>query len=205
MLKFINFLFCKFIHKLNPVVSKNSFLHPTSKLEPGTSFYNSYMDKHSFCGYSCEIYYAQIGKFVSISNNVIVGGGQHPMHWVGMSPVFYDGRDSVKAKFSKHKRDNPLNTVIHHDVWVGNSAIILSGVTVGTGSVIGAGAVVTKDVLPYSVVVGNPAKHIRFRFDDLTINKLLASEWWDFPDSRLSTFANNFNDIDAFLNNIYDE
>ncbi|MDX8389877.1 MAG: CatB-related O-acetyltransferase [Mariprofundaceae bacterium] len=70
---------------------------------------------------------------------------------------------------------------IGHDVWVGANSCIMGGVTIGTGAIIGASAVVTKDVPPYSVAAGVPAREIRKRFADATIEKLLASSWWEWP------------------------
>ena len=84
---------------------------------------------------------------------------------VSTSPVFYSGRDSVKAKFSKHERKK-YNTVIGHDVWIGQNIRIKQGVNIGTGAIIGMGSIVTKDVPPYNIYAGNPAKFIRKRFDD---------------------------------------
>jgi len=94
------------------------------------------------------------------------------VEWVAMSPVFYEGRDSVKAKFSTHKREAPEITTIGNDVWIGINAIIRAGVTIGNGSVIGMGSIVTKDVDDFTIVAGCPAKIIRKRFYDDTINKL---------------------------------
>ena len=100
-----------------------------------------------------DIYYITMA-FLSIANNVVIGGGKHPINWVGMSPVFYKGKDSVKAKFSSYEREKPLVTSIGHDVWIGRNAIIKGGVKIGNGSVIGMGSIITKDVLPYSIVGG---------------------------------------------------
>lgn len=178
---------------------KNSVVDSTAKIESGTSFYSSRIGRHSFCGYDCEVYQADIGNFTSIANGVVIGGARHPMEWVSMSPVFYAGRDSVKAKFSVHNLDEPRKVGIGHDVWIGRSAIILSGVSIGNGAVIGAGSVVTKDVPPYSIVAGNPAKLIRYRFDQDTVAKLTRIQWWDWPDSRLKDLGYLFNSIEKFL------
>jgi len=75
--------------------------------------------------------------------------------------------------------------VIGSDVWIGQDALILSGVTIGHGSVIAARSVVTKDVQPYSIVAGNPARHIRFRFPEETIRSLLEIAWWDWPSIKI--------------------
>jgi len=178
---------------------KNSVVDSTAKIESGTSFYFSNIGRHSFCGYDCDVYFADIGNFTSIANGVVVGGAMHPMKWVSMSPVFYAGRDSVKAKFALHNLDEPRRVRIGHDVWVGRSAIILSGVTIGNGAVIGAGSVVTKDVAPYSIVAGNPAKLIRYRFDQDAVAKLVHTQWWDWPDSRLNELGYLFNSLENFL------
>lgn len=192
----------KFIKKLRGSSIKNSNIHRTSKVESGSLIVNSSFSKHSFCGYDCEIINSQVGSFCSIANNVIIGGGMHPMDWVGMSPVFYEGRDSVKAKFSKHQRPAAKKTIIGNDVWIGHSAILKQGITVGTGAVIGMGSVVTKDVPPYTIVAGNPARIIRKRFDENVIISLLRSEWWNYKDDDLRTLATYFKDPQEFLNKI---
>lgn len=198
----IKFLFAKLFKKLRGSAIKNSIIHPTSKVESGCNLSNTKMDRYSFCGYDCEIYDAEIGAFCSIANNVIIGGGMHPMNWVSMSPVFYEGRDSVKTKFASHKRDLIKQTIIGNDVWIGQYVLIKQGVRIGDGAVIGMGSVVTKDVEPYSIVAGSPAREINKRFDDPTINKLLESKWWEFPDNRLHELGRYFNSPQVFLNKV---
>jgi len=195
----VSLLTFKLLKKLRLTAVKESAVHPTSKLESGTSFYFSTMDRHSFCGYDCDVYCADIGRYVSIANAVVIGGGRHPMEWVGMSPVFYEGRDSVKAKFSTHARPPARRVVVGHDVWIGRSAIVLPGVTIGNGAVVGAGAVVTKDVPPYAIVAGNPAQLVRYRFSDELIARLTATQWWSFEDEQLRRLAPYMNDVEKFL------
>lgn len=193
------YLLAKFLKKARLAAVKNSVVHPTSKIEAGTSFIDSNMERHSFCGYDCDIVNADIGSFTSIANGVVLGGGQHPMEWVGMSPVFYMGRDSVKAKFSTHMRDPARRVVIGHDVWIGRSAIVLSGVEIGNGAVVGAGAIVTKSVPPYGIVGGNPARLIRYRFDEATVARLADSKWWTFPDEELRRLGPYTKNVEKFL------
>lgn len=188
----LSYLWAKFFKKIRGSAILNSKIHKTSKIESGCNIINSTFDRHSFCGYDCEIINAEIGAFCSIANNVVIGGGRHPMEWVSTSPVFYSGRDSVKAKFSVHERIAEKKTMIGHDVWIGNNALIKQGVSIGSGSVIGMGSVVTKDIEPYSIVAGCPAKLIRKRFDENTILNLLALEWWHFNDHDLEKFAPYF-------------
>ena len=118
---------------------------------------------------------------------------------VSMSPVFYEGHDSVKAKFSQHNREKVKLTMIGNDVWIGKRAIIKEGLTIGTGSVIGMGSVVTKDVEPYTIVADWPAKIIRKRFDAEIIDNLLKSEWWNFDEKKLKVFAKYFADPNLFF------
>lgn len=193
------YLWAKLLKKLRGSAIINSKIHNTSKVESGSHIVNSTFDRHSFCGYDCEIFNCEIGSFCSIANNVIIGGGMHPMEWVSMSPVFYEGRDSVKAKFSEHKRDPNKRTTIGHDVWIGQGVMIKQGLNIGTGAVIGMGSIVTKDVEPYLVVAGSPAKEIRKRFDDKIIGELLKIRWWNFCDKDLHEHAKYFKDPKKFI------
>ncbi len=193
------YLWSKVMRKLRGSAQKNCRIHKTSKVESGSHLVNTTMDRYSFCGYNCEIANCDIGSFCSIANGVIIGGGMHPIKWVSTSPVFYEGRDSVKTKFSTHIREMVKRTTIGHDVWVGQNVLIKQGVNIGTGAVIGMGSVVTKDVEPYEIVGGNPARVIRKRFDNDTIEGLLNLNWWTFPDSELEELAVYFNDVPKLL------
>jgi acetyltransferase-like isoleucine patch superfamily enzyme len=123
----------------------------------------------------------------------------HPLQWVSMSPVFYKGRDSVKKKFSEHERDEDKKTIIEHDVWIGKNALIKQGVHIGTGAVIGMGSIVLKDIEPYSIVAGNPAKEIKKRFDEIMINNLLMSKWWELKEEEIKKYSSLFINPAKFL------
>jgi len=193
------YLLSKMVKKLRIPAVRRSRVHPTSKVEAASEIVDSAFDRHSFCGYGCQIINCDVGSFCSIANGVSVGGGVHPVDWSSTSPVFYRGRDSVKTKYSVHDRPAPLRTVIGHDVWIGERAIIKAGVVIGTGAVVGMGAVVTKDVEPYSIVAGVPAKQIRRRFDDETIELLLQSLWWQSDDETLRRAAQFVRDPSRFV------
>ena len=193
------YFWSKVLKKIRGSALKNCNIAKSSKVESGCNLSNVKMNKHSFCGYGCEMTNVEIGSFCSIANGVIIGGGMHPIEWVSMSPVFYDGRDSVKKKFSEHKRNKVLKTIIGHDVWIGQNCLIKQGVKIGNGAVVGMGSIVTKDVEPYTIVAGNTAKVIRKRFNDDIINSLEKSEWWNFSDQRLKYFAKYFKEPTLFL------
>lgn len=193
------YIWSKAFKKIHGKALKNCRIHETSKVEAGSELVNTSFERHSFCGYFCEIVNARIGSFCSIANNVVIGGSMHPMEWVSMSPVFYMGKDSVKMKYSEHDRDPQIVTTIGHDVWIGSRAIIKQGISIGTGAVVGMGSVVTKDVEPYAVVAGCPAKTIKMRFEKEIVDSLLASEWWYMSDDELKHCAETFTDPKMFL------
>lgn len=125
-----------------------------------------------------------IGSFCSIADDVtIMGGGEHRSEWIttyplriafGLPRASHDGHPATKGE-----------TRIGNDVWIGYGATILSGVTVKDGAVVGAGTVVSNDVDPYTVVIGNPARVLRHRFDKDTIEALLKIRWWDWPIEKI--------------------
>ena len=119
------------------------------------------------------------GKFCSISDFATFDcGAQHGSNYVTTFPL------NQKLPGLEHIKAHPISrghTLIGNDVWVADGAIIMSGVRIYDGAIIGAGAVVTRDVMAYEVVGGVPAKHIRFRFDPKTIKALIQLAWWDWP------------------------
>lgn len=127
-----------------------------------------------------------IGKFCSIAQGVhIFTGGEHRPDWITTYPF-----NAMWSEIAGHIQGHPKskgNVVIGHDVWIGMDALILSGVTIGDGAVIGAKSVVTKDVPPYAIVAGNPARIKRYRFDEASIRQLLEISWWNWPDEKIAS------------------
>ncbi|QOW54221.1 MULTISPECIES: CatB-related O-acetyltransferase [Acinetobacter] len=199
-MKFIFLLFLnKFFKKLRFYSIRNCTVGDYVKINSGSQFFNSKISDYSYCGYDCNIINTNIGKFCCISDNVIIGGIDHPMHFVSTSSVFLSHKDSSKIKFGNLNYLPKIYTYIGHDVWIGNRVTVKSGVNIGVGAVVGAGSVVTKDIPPYAIVVGNPAKIIKYRFDEETRNKLLGTEWWNFSEEKLKKLSVFFDDPVKFL------
>jgi acetyltransferase-like isoleucine patch superfamily enzyme len=117
----------------------------------------------------------------------VITGGQHHLDWVSLLHA-HEGADGHWEHAPRHVIDHgPVR--IGSDAWVGFEALIMSGVTIGHGAAVAARAVVTKDVEPYSVVGGNPARHIRYRFDEPTREALLRIAWWDWSKAKVRAHA----------------
>lgn len=181
----ISFLWSKLLRTMRGAAVRDTLLDRSSRIHAGSSVYGCVVDRHSFIGYDCSFVNCDIGAFCSIANRVSVGGVAHPTHFASTSPVFLSHKDSVKTKFARHDYLPLLRTVIGPDVWIGEGAFVKAGVTVGVGAVIGMGAVVTRDVPPYAIVAGNPARLIRPRFESDVIDGLLRLKWWELPEDEL--------------------
>ena len=146
----------------------------------------------------------KIGSFCSISANVtILLGGNHRGDWITTFPfnVIFEEFRYIEG----HPSSNG-DVIIGNDVWIGLNALILSGVTIGDGAIIAANSVVTKDVEPYVIVGGNPAKKIKNRFDDKTIEDLLRIRWWDWDLEKIKNTIPLMlsTNIQLFLNKNFD-
>lgn len=128
-----------------------------------------------------------IGKFCMIASGVkfIMNGGNHLTEAISAYPFAIFGNGWEKAMEGK-SYPNKGNIVIGNDVWIGHNATIMAGVTIGDGAIIGTNATVVKNVEPYSIVGGNPAKELKKRFSDEIIEKLLELQWWNWPIEQIS-------------------
>lgn len=139
-----------------------------------------------------------IGKYCSIANNVFFYNRDHPCGFVSTHPRFFNENcgSIPEANLIEYKKK-----VIGNDVWIGQNAIILASVgRIGDGAVIGAGAVVTKDVPDYAIVVGVPARITGYRFDSHTIDALKKSKWWDWDPKKIESNIRLFSDTGKFRN-----
>lgn len=185
---------------LNPPAIKNSELDKTARCDIGCNVYCSKMGRYSYLGEYTSLSMVEVGNFTSISSGCTIGGGNHPINWVAMSPVFQKiGIGRVRKKFASHKFETHKKTYIGNDVWIGGNCLIKGGVHISDGAVIGMGSVVTHDIGPYEIWAGNPAKMIRKRFDDATIQRLLSIGWWDWSDEMLENGTEHINDVQAFV------
>ncbi|MDO5896296.1 type B chloramphenicol O-acetyltransferase [Agrobacterium sp. Azo12] len=157
------------------------------------SYYSGYYHGHSFD--DCARYLLPdegadrliIGNFCSIGSGasfIMAGNQGHRNDWISTFPFYW--MSEVPAFVGAQNGYKPAgDTVIGNDVWIGSEAVIMPGVKVGDGAVIGTRALVTRDVEPYAIVGGNPARNIRLRFDERLIAMLLEMQWWNWPDEQL--------------------
>lgn len=160
-----------------------------AKIWKNTKVFHSKVEDYSYIGPETKLTHAEIGKFCSIAGDCIIGIGNHTLDYISSSSIFTERRNGTEMSWVNQDKNaaNYRKVRIGNDVWIGTRAIIMGGVTIGDGAVIGAGAVVTKNVPPYSIVGGVPAKVIRYRFSESQINMLLNFKWWDLPEDTLKS------------------
>lgn len=194
-------------------IARSTIIQPGAGLEhpvhlaPQSEIHNgSRLGRCSFVNIRSVIYpNVEVGRYCSIARNCEVGVAAHPVHYLSThsfqyNPELFPGWPEYcdmerNVKFLAHKK-----TLIGNDVWIGAQVIVIAGVKIGDGAVVAANSVVTNDVDPYSIVLGSPARHMRFRFDPEQIEELLWLKWWDFPIEMLSSIR--FDDIDSAIRDL---
>ena len=192
----IKTLFARIIHKANTkhiIFHKGAYASRHATLEgynsigdysyfQGVMGYGSYIANHS-----C-LFATRIGRFCSIGSRVNMTISTHPMFFFSTSPSFYSSRPANGLSFVERDiyedvryldKSEKIGIEIGNDVWIGDGVTILGPARIGDGAVIAAGALVNKDVPPYAVVGGVPAKIIKYRFDEETIDRLISLQWWN--------------------------
>lgn len=171
----------------------NAIIHPYVHLLEHCIVNNSEIQSYSYLGKNCLIQNTNIGKFCSIANDVIIGLGNHPLHLLSTSPLFYSVLNPLQISLIKKDLGiveyKPI--IVGNDVWIGTRSVLMDGITIGHGAVIAANSVVTKDVPPYAVVGGVPAKIIKYRFSPEKIEELINSMWWESSIDTISTLTTN--------------
>ena len=197
------------VHISQSSVVSNTQFEGKNAIAGGAIVNNCYMGLGSYIAKHSNIINTRIGRFCSIADNVNTIIGNHPIHFVTTHPSFYyDTTSQIGYTFHKGKPlydcifkfpegENRYQIVIGNDVWIGSHVLLLSGIKIGDGAVIAAGAVVTKDVQPYTVVGGVPAKIIRYRFSQDIIEQSLNICWWNLPHEEIRKLP--FNNINKCL------
>ena len=170
---------------------------------------DSQIGAYTYIGDNTELPNAIIGRFCSIASNVKVVTATHPVSvFVSTSPVFHSTKkqcgDSFveEDSFNQQKLIDSRSVIIGNDVWIGTNALLIGGISIGDGAVIAAGAVVTKDVPPYAIVGGVPAKIIRYRFNQHKREWLTQDKWWEKTEDWLRNNAQLFSNIDIYIESV---
>lgn len=168
---------------------KYNKISATSEIGSNNMFRNCKVGRWVFIGSNGTFSNVEIGNYTCIAPSCQIGGLEHPYWEASISPKLY--KDNTPRK----------TTHIGHDVWIAANCIIRQGVTIGDGAVVGAGSFVNKDVPPYAIVFGSPAKFYKYRFDQETINKLDESHYWDFSPNKAKMILMNIKIANIETNN----
>lgn len=194
------------------MLSEAPTVHPSSRVRdstlgawtdigPNCSIGESSIGDYTYFAGDSQVMYATVGRFCSIASHVRINPGNHPMtrvtqhHMTYRRAMFGFGEDD--ASVFQWRREH--HVTIGNDVWIGHAAIVMPGVNIGDGAVIGSQAVVTKDVPPYTIVGGVPARPIRDRFPRDIAERLQRIAWWNWTREELETRFNDLLNLDAFL------
>ena len=175
------------------------------KVSRHTTISNSCIGKYFAVGHYSFLQRVKSGRYVTIGSRVSIGAFSHPTNWLSTlefqfrdSTYFYG--ESLPISSQKSIKSYIVDTTIGSDVWIADNVFIRTGIKIGTGAVIGAGSVVVKDVEPYSIVAGNPARVIRPRFREGVVQQLLESKWWELDIGDLDGVE--FDNIEKALSKI---
>jgi len=184
-------------------INSNSDFEGRNRLAKGAELTDSYLGYASYLGENSCLRRCYIGKYSSIGAGVYSIVGKHPTDFVSTHPAFFSLRNQSGFTYVKtqkydefgEKKYDGYATKIGNDVWIGSRVALREGVNVGDGAIIGAGAVVVKDIPPYAIVGGVPAELIRYRFEKEEIDFLLKLEWWNKSQEWIAAHADLFEDI----------
>lgn len=184
------------------VIEGNNYIGKRTKL------FNVTMGRGSYIANNSRLENCTVGRFCSIGSNVNNVVGQHPTKgFITTSPAFYSNRFACigfsgpqHICFNEHKYsdDDKHYVNVGNDVWIGNNVLIMEGIKIGDGAIIAAGAVITKNVPPFAIVGGVPAKIIKYRFNEKEVEFILGDKWWDKSVDDLNIHADAFSDLETY-------
>lgn len=166
----------------------------------GSRIAHSTFGDYSYCDRYADVANATIGKFANIAAFTRIGATDHPLetaachHFLYRSADYWDDAEN-DAAFFEHRRAR--RAYVGHDTWIGNGAMVKPEVTLGDGAVVASGAVVTKDVAPYTIVAGTPARVLRRRQPEAVAERLIALAWWDWDHATLRDRLGDFRQMSA--------
>ncbi len=176
-IKFVKLSYLRFINRKKELILNSSFIniktnidHNTTIMEGSVTDHLTEIGKYCYIGRYCYLTKVKIGNYCSIANNVSIGQGEHNLSKISTNSIFYEN------SFEELTKDD---CEIGNDVWIGVDSIIKRGVKIGNGAVVGSNSVVTKNIPAYAIVVGSPAKIIKYRFDREKIGLIENSKWWE--------------------------
>lgn len=197
----------KITHKHVSILSlwdKKSKFTPYTHILSRAKLNNVTIGKYSRIGAGCQVTNATIGNFTAIGKETVITVGQHPTNYLTSHSIFYK-----KGNWGWHDDwiapidfQSDKKVTIGNDVWIGRQCIILDGVTIGDGAIVATGAVVTKDVPPFAIVGGVPAKVIKYKFSQEIIDRLEEIQWWNLPDEKITEVINLFHIKNPTLDDI---
>ncbi len=197
-------------------MNKGTVLEGRNYIGRDTVLSNVRLGFGSYASEGVDLSNVRTGKYCAIGPGVKTVLGRHPLDLkiAALHPAFYSPSGAMGFTYFRGKegacansfeeavyldKENGYQVIIGNDVWIGQDARIMEGVTIGDGAAIGAGALVTKDVEPYGIYVGTPAKKLRSRFDEKTVEKLLKFCWWEKDEAWIQAHIDEFSDVERLL------